>query len=468
MSAARDPAPILPGALSLRPRATLAQRLGLKRQGMPWSVPDAMYHEPLVYRRSVIGDMFLIGDPTLAKHVLIDNAANYPKAPLELRLFSALFGQGLLGIEGDLWRTHRRTMAPAFDPRAVASYAPAMADCCQAFVQRWHNLPDGAVVDAAAEMTALTLSIIARTMFHAEGEGLEPLIMRTHSTDAPDFNDFTLLDIVPVIKDRRMTARVARMEALFRPLDQAIAAMIAAREASPDAPNDLLSRLIAARDETTGAGLSAKEVRDEVITIFTAGHETTANAMAWIWFLLAKHPRELARLHAELDQVLGGRAPGQDDIARLPFTRRVVDEALRMYPAAPGMSARVAAADDELGGRKVKAGAYMVLAPWVQQRHRATWDDPERFDPDRFLPERSEGRPRLATMPFGAGPRVCIGQLLAISEIMLILATVAQAYDLELATDKPVELKHNVTLRPRGGLPMTLRRRRSPAALAAE
>lgn len=463
---ASDPAPVLPGALADKPTLALKDRLRGRRLRMPWSVPDEMFHQPLVHRKSLIGEMYFIGDPTLAKQVLVDKAANYPKAALELRMFAALFGQGLLGIDGDLWRKHRRTMAPAFDPRAVASYAPAMAGCAERLVQRWDSLPDGQVVDAADEMTALTLSIIARTMFHEEGEGLEALITRTLE-DTPDLTDFNILDVLPVIWKFRMAAREKRMAALFRPLDEAIAGMIAAREASQDAPNDLLSRLIAARDETTGSGLSAQEVRDEVITIFMAGHETTATAMAWVWYLLAKHPHEEARLHAELDQVLGARTPGQADIAELPFTRRLVDECLRLFPPAPGISARVAAGPDTLGGTPVKAGAYMVLAPWVLQRHRQVWDEPERFDPDRFLPERSEGRPRLATMPFGAGPRVCIGQLLAVNEIVLILATVAQHYALDLASDAPVKLHHNVTLRPRGGLPMRLRRRPRAAAAAA-
>lgn len=422
----------------------------------------------MLLRKGLVGTMLFIGDPVAAKHVLIDKAANYPKAPLELRMFAALFGQGLLGIDGDLWRTHRRTMAPAFDPRAVASYAPAMSACSEAFVARFDTRPDGEVIDISEEMTGLTLSIIARTMFHREGEGLERLIMET-LRDAPQLSDFNILDIAPGIGGLRMKAREARMAALFRPLDDAIAGMIAARETSGDTTTDLLSRLIAARDETTGVGLSAREIRDEIITIFMAGHETTATAMTWIWYLLAMHPAEAARLHAELDQVLGGRTPGQDDLAALPFTRRFVDESLRLFPAAPGMSARMAVADDVVCGQPVKAGTYMVLAPWMQQRHRAVWEESERFDPDRFLPERSEGRPRLATMPFGAGPRVCIGQLMAVNEILLILATVAQHYAFEMASDVPVRLHHNVTLRPRGGLPMRIRRRHlAPAAVAAE
>lgn len=463
---ASDTAPVLPGALGTAPKLSLGDRLRGKRLGMPWSIPDPAFEAAVVHSKTLIGQIFWIGDPALAKQVLVDKVANYPKAAVELRLFSALFGQGLLGIDGELWRSHRRIMAPAFSPQSVASYAPAMAGCSEAFMARWRGLADGAVLDISEEMTALTLTIIAQTMFSGEGAELEAVIHEMLK-GAPQFNDFNILDFIPGPRALRMRARETRMAALFRPLDDAIAGMIAHRAATADPPNDLLTRLIAARDSETGAGLSAREIRDEVITIFMAGHETTATAMTWIWYLLAMHPHEADRLHAELDAVLGGRTPGQDDLAALPFTRRLVDEALRLFPPAPGISARVAKAADELDGVPVPKGAYMVVAPWVLQRHRRTWQEPERFDPDRFLPENSQGRPRLATMPFGAGPRVCIGQMLAVNEIVLILATLAQHHAFDLASERPVELRHNVTLRPKDGLPMRLRRRARPAAAVA-
>ena len=449
--------PILPGALAHKPTPSLKDRLRGRRVRMPWNLPDEVFHQPLVYRRGLIGDMYFIGDPALAKHVLIDKVANYPKAPLELRLFSALFGQGLVGIDGDLWRKHRRTMAPAFDPRSVASYAPAMAGCAEAFVRRWEALPDGTVVDAAEEMTTLTLSIIARTMFHEEGEALEAPISQVLQNTL-DLADFNILDLLPVIGTLRMDAREKRMAALFRPLDAAIAGMITAREASQDAPNDLLSRLIAARDETTGAGLSAREVRDEVITIFMAGHETTATAMAWVWYLLARHPHERARLQAELDQVLGGRTPGQADIAALPFTRRLVDECLRLFPPAPGMSARVAAGPDVLGDIPVKAGAYMILAPWVLQRHRTVWEDPERFDPDRFTKERAEDKVhRYAWMPFGGGVHKCIGLYFAQMEIKTIMHNMLLHYEWSVPDDYVWKLDNSTLPVPKDRLPVRVR-----------
>jgi cytochrome P450 len=431
---------------------------------MPWIAPDEAYDAPVAVRKAPFVEMVFVGDPEIARRILIEEPARFPKAEMELKFFAAIFGEGLLGIDGELWRTHRRIMAPAFAPASVASYAPAMTCCAEAFAEAKSGLPDGAVVDVSSEMTDLTLSIIAQTMFSGDGQAVEPLI-RDALASAPLFDDVNLFDFAPVVRDLRMCARERRMAKVFGPLDRAIEAMIAAREAAARPPEDLLSRLIAARDDA-GGRLSAAEVRDEVITIFVAGHETTATALTWTWYMLARHPWARALLHEELAQVLGGRAPAQADIPSLVYARRVVDETLRLLPPAPTISARVAAEACELGGRKVRKGAYVLVAPWVIQRHTRTWEDPERFDPDRFAPERSEGRPRLAAMPFGAGPHVCIGQRLAVNEVVLVLATLAQRYAFDLASDTPVELVANVTIRPRGGLPMRLTRR-SPAPAAA-
>jgi cytochrome P450 len=205
-----EPAPRLPGALADKPKFSLWDALRGRRPGMPWSIPDEIYERPILVQKSLIGEIVYIGDPGLARHVLVDAAANYPKAEIELRMFSALFGQGLLGIDGELWRKHRRTMAPSFDPRSVVGYAPAMAACSEEFVARWGNLPDAAVVDVSEEMTHLTLSIIARSMFSGEGEDLEPLIMRTLA-GTPQFSDFNMFDFLPIARPIRMRRREKRM-----------------------------------------------------------------------------------------------------------------------------------------------------------------------------------------------------------------------------------------------------------------
>jgi cytochrome P450 len=210
-------------------------------------------------------------------------------------------------------------------------------------------------------------------------------------------------------------------------------------------------------------GLNATEIRDEVITIFMAGHETTAVTMTWVWYLLSQHPAEEARLHEELDAVLGGRNPTVEDLTHLRYTRMVIEEAMRLFPPAPGMSIRQATEADEVCGFKVTPGLQVLISPWVLHRHRRLWDNPERFDPARFTKESSEMRPRFAYLPFGGGPRVCIGATLAMTEATLILAVLAQRFRLRLKQRQDIQLQARITLRPKNGM-VTILERRRPAA----
>jgi cytochrome P450 len=456
------PAPILPGLADLRGLTGAAARRARKSRVYN-NIPDRCFEEPVVFLKGLFGNALVVGDPAGVKRVLVDNVANYPRGEMQLRMFRLLFGEGLLGTDGDLWRRHRRIMAPAFDPRSVASYGPAITRACESFYPGWDAAAEGAVMDVGADMSRLALRIIAGTMFSADTDEVIGHVSDTMK-DGFDFEDFNVLDLVPIVSGWRMRRRQQRMAAKFRPLDAAINRLIAARRAAPDsAAADLLSRLTTARGESGDAVLSDREIRDEVITIFIAGHETTAQALSWTWYLLSQHPDVEARLHAELDAALGGRTPGQDDLPKLPYTRRVVEESMRIYPTAPAFANRVALADDEIGGFKVKKGTSIAIAPWLLHHHRRLWDDPNRFDPDRFLPENSAGRHRFAYLPFGAGPRVCIGQMLAMNEAVLILASLAQRYQLRLAPGQVVQPQANITLRPKYGLKMTLEHRR-PAA----
>jgi cytochrome P450 len=236
--------------------------------------------------------------------------------------------------------------------------------------------------------------------------------------------------------------------------------LIRGREKRADAaPKDLLDRLIAATDDETGFRMTDDEVRDEVIIIFLAGHETSALAATYVWYLLSLHPEEEAKLHAELDAVLGGRVPGYDDLEKLSYTRMVIDEAMRLYPPAPMLTGRSAREVDEICGRPIAKGTEIAILPWVVHRHRTLWDDPDRFDPERFTPERSATRPRFAYLPFGGGPRICIGAQLALTEVSLLVATMAQRYRLKLVPAQDIVLLHRVTLRPRNGIRMRLERR---------
>jgi cytochrome P450 len=459
MSITVEDAPALAGARPQTPPRDKREARARARMELFPGLQDEVYRDPIKVSSFFGWQQLIVSDPAAVKRVLVDNVANYPKMELENRAFQVLFGSGLLGIEGELWRTHRRIMAPAFQPSSVASYAPAMTQTSEAFLTRWDGMADGAVVEAADEMNLLALQIISRTMFSTDSDDdLVNLVSSTLGDGALSLN-FNILDLMPVIQDIRLRRMQREADAAFAGLNGGIMRMIAAREAAGDTgKEDLLSRLIAAKDEESGAKMSAQEVRDEVITIFMAGHDTTANAMGWTWYLLSQHPREEARLHEELDAVLGGRTPTLDDIPKLAFTRRVVEESMRLYPPAPGISNRVAKSGDELCGQRIKPGASIIIAPWVLHRHRALWDDPERFDPDRFLPERSKGRARFAYLPFGAGPRICIGQLMAMNEVILILATLAQRYRLRLAPEAEVRLVRAITLHP-SGLKMRLEKR---------
>ena len=422
------------------------------------AIPLAAYEQGVWRQPSLFSRAWLVNDPAGIKRVLIDKVANYPKMPMEQRAFRALFGEGLLSADGETWRRHRRIMAPSFDPRSVAGYAEAMVDASTAFAGEWGRLEDGAQVDVSADMTRLTLEIISRTMFSADAGEMTGVTRLALERGLDQVFSFNLLDFLPVIGPMRMNGHERLLQQLFAPMDRPLKRLIESRRANPG-KLDLLGRLVAALDEETGAGLSTEEVRNEVLTIFVAGHETTAAAMTFVWYALSQQLEWEEKLHAELSQVLGGRTPTDADLPKLKLTRRIVEETMRLYPPAPGMSARVAAEADEVAGTRIPAGGMVLISAWILHRHRSLWEDPNRFDPDRFLAERSVGRPRFAYLPFGGGPRVCIGQMLAMNEAVLILATLAQRFRLRMVPGHQVAIQHRITIRPRGGLPMLISRR---------
>lgn len=420
------------------------------------TIPRAAYEKPVWEWKSVFGHNFVISDPVGVKRVLLDNVANYPKTEMERKMLGAILGEGLLVSDGDKWKSHRRLMAPSFDFRSIVSYAPAMVAAADQFSDLWAAKGTGAVIDVAEEMTHLTLKVISETMFSSDGEMLGQLINNSLSrmTDAIDFN---VADVLPIIGPPRMKRKMERIHQNFLEMDATMKKLIAARQkVQGAAPRDLLDRLIAARDGEANTQLSNDEVRDEVVIIFLAGHDTTALALTYTWYLLSQHPEVEAKLHEELRRVLGGRNPVHDDLVNLPYTRMVLEESMRLYPPAPGLSNRAVLEDDEVCGVKVPKGANVAVIPWVIQRHRLLWDNPEKFDPERFSPERSQGRHRFAYLPFGGGPRVCIGMALAMAEAQLILATMAQRFRLKLVSDQNIVLQHRITMRPRDGIRMIL------------
>jgi cytochrome P450 len=351
-------------------------------------------------------------------------------------------------------------MAPAFDPRSVAGYAPIMTEVTQELIDKWDALADGSEVDVAGAMMHATLHIISRAMFSADSDEIVDVVER----GVNQYQMNVRPHLVDLLNLPRWLARLItplHAAGIFNEFDQSVDRLLNERGRQPDVePKDLLARLIAARDGETGSGMTAKEVRDQVVTIFMAGHETTAQTMAWTWYLLSQHPAVEAKLHDELASVLGDRAPGSEDLANLSYTRMVLDESMRLYPPAHTLS-RTPIKTDEVLGHRIPAGATVLIVPWMLHRKPSLWERPDRFEPERFSPERAAARPRFAYIPFGVGPRICIGAAFALAEATLMLATIAQRYRLRLKPGFPVEPQGLITLRPRYGLRMTLERRRS-------
>jgi cytochrome P450 len=301
----------------------------------------------------------------------------------------------------------------------------------------------------------VTLNIISRTMFSSDSDRIVAIMERGAGRYQAEMRP-NMLDFLGLPAWLAGLNRLRVAERTLGEFDTEIDRLIKLRSSNPEnGPKDLLARLIAARDEQTGGGMSAQEVRDHVITIFMAGHETTAMAMTWTWYLLSQHAVQEAKLHAELEAVLGGRVPNSEDLDQLTYTRMVIDESMRLYPPVHTI-AREALADDTLAGRQVPKGSAVLIAPWVLHRHRRLWRDPGRFDPERFSAEQSATRARFSYLPFGGGRRICIGAAFATAEATLLLATMAQRYRLRLAAGHPVEPQGLITLRPRQGMKMTL------------
>jgi cytochrome P450 len=452
--------PVLAGPKAPAKRLSLFAALRAMNDNPLATIPMVAYEQPIWEARSIFGNQLLVSDPAGIKRVLVDNVANYPKTALDVRILSTAFGDGLLTSDGEKWRGHRRVMAPSFDHRSIASYAPVITDAAEARLETWEVMGDNAEIDIARDMVTLTLEVISRAMFSADSDKLQSRLDDTLRKGLAELS-FGLQHVAPVIGPFLLSRKLARIRANFEAVDAVMRNLIRSREKYAGAtPKDLLDRLIEATDSETGFRMTDEEVRDEVIIVFLAGHETSALAATYVWYLLSLHPEVEAKLHAELESVLGGRTPTFDDLERLSYTRMVIEEAMRLYPPAPALTGRVAREEDEFCGRRIAKGREIVILPWVVHRHRALWDDPDRFDPERFSREQSAVRPRFAYLPFGGGPRICIGAQLALTEISLLVATIAQRFRLKLVPRQDIVLLHRVTLRPRDGIRMRLERRR--------
>ena len=396
---------------------------------------------------------YLIAHPEYLKHVLQDHARNYQRG-FKTASIELVLGNGLFLNEGQSWLQQRRLLQPAFHHHRIEGLTGQIVDNTQGMLERWRQAAhQGQALDIAVEMKYLTQQIIVQTMFGADLTGDE-LQAVTHAISViMNYVNFgATLFIVPLWAPT--PSNLAFRDAV-QVLNRVVYRIINQRRRTGSEANDMLGMLLAAQDAETGIGMSDTQLRDEVMTMFIGGHETTSTALAWTWYLLAQHSQIEQRLYEEVALVLNGRHPTVEDVPRLTYTRMVIEESLRLYP--PGwLVDRAAIAADEIGGYPIQPKSFLFISPYVMHRHPAFWSDPDAFDPERFAPEQTANRPRYVFMPFGGGPRQCIGSHLAMLEAELIVAMVVQSYRLHLVPGRLVEPHPRTSLHPRSGVHMTL------------
>jgi cytochrome P450 len=392
-------------------------------------------------------DVYLLKHPDLIKDVLVTHQHDFSKSR-GLEWAKLFLGEGLLTSEGEFHTRQRRLAQPAFHRQRIGAYAE---DMVRRAVQAREAWSAGQVLDVDGEMMRLTLAVVSSSLFGTDvaasadevREDLASIIALFPRFSLPLFG---LIQKLPLPSNLRFDRAVARLDAL-------VYRLIAERQRDGRDHGDLLSMLVLARDDEGGGRMTDRQLRDEVITLLLAGHETTSNALTWTWYLLSQNEEVEARWRDELRRVLGDRAPTFEDLPALPFTEMVLAESMRLFPPAWGMGRR-ALRDVTLGGFTIRKGAILALSPYIVHRDERFWPDPLRFDPDRFTAEAKAARPRFAYFPFGAGARSCIGEPFAWMEGVLLLATIGQRWRLRLLPGHPVELKALMTLRPRYGMRM--------------
>jgi cytochrome P450 len=441
-----------------KPRSSLSTILTLRRNPLEiWGKAD--FERPFSIGRSILGLRGAAHDPAAVRHVFLDNAANYRKDDLQLRILRPGLGNGLLTADGDAWRLQRRALAPLFSPREVAGFAGAMQKVAAVSVERLSRRREGAVADVGDLMSRLTLEVLEQTLF-SQGLGADPTAFQHAVTRY--FDSFGRLDPLDLLGAPDFLPRIGRLRgrSALKFFDQAVDAIIASRKAllerGDEAPRDLLTLLLAAHDPETGRPLPEPDIRANIVTFIGAGHETTANALTWTLYLLSQSPEWRERAEAEADAAFDPGRPAALDAC--PALRAVIEESLRLYPPAAILS-RQAVADDEILGVPVPAGTVIVVSPYVLHRRRGLWEDPDAFDPSRFLGERRERIDRFAYIPFGAGPRVCIGMAFALQEALIVLANLLRAFRFDLVEGAIVAPRQRVTLRPKESMKMHVRGR---------
>jgi cytochrome P450 len=398
---------------------------------------------------------YLLNHPDLVHDVLVADHRSFHKGPT-IQAAKMLLGESLLTSEDETHRRQRRLIQPMFHHERIASYAASMVRFAERAAERWG---DGEQVDIQAEMSALTLAVVGDTLFGTDVDEYRSATVRRALTDTLGMFDRVYSPLFRLLV-RLPSPTMRRYRRVESDLNRVIAEMIVERRAAGVSGGDLLSLLLRAGED--GAGITDEQVRDEALTLFLAGHETTAIALTWTWWLLSRNPEAEGRLHAELDWVLPDRPPSVGDLPNLPYTQAVISESIRLRPPAWAIG-RTAVAGHRANGYAIDQGSIVVVSPWLLHHDPRWWPEPDAFRPERWFAEDPE-RPRYAFVPFGGGPRVCIGEPFARLEAAMLLASIARRWRFASQTDREPGLQAVITLRPRGGLPMVALRRRTPDA----
>ena len=439
---------------SLKRKFPGANFIAFRRDPLGFLQAAAHEHGDIVYFKIGPQNVYFLNHPDHVKDVLVTHNQNFIKGRA-LQRSKRLLGEGLLTSEGEFHRRQRRLAQPAFHKQRIASYGVMMTDYAEKTSRRWN---DGETLDMSQEMMRLTLGIVGKTLFDADVESEAQEIGEALNTVMELFNAMLLpfsevLEKLPLPQNRRFQTAKDRLDAtIYRMIDE--------RRQSGEDRGDLLSMLLLAQDEEgDGKGMTDEQVRDEALTIFLAGHETTANAMTWTWYLLSQHPEVEAKLHAELEAVLKERRiPTFEDVPNLRYTEMVFAEAMRLYPPAWAIG-RLCLKDYEVAGFVIPEGSLVLLSQYVMHRDERFYPDPTHFDPERWTPQARESRPTYSYFPFGGGPRRCIGEGFAWMEGILLIATLARQWSMSLVPNHPVELRPVITLRPKHGMRMTIVKR---------
>jgi cytochrome P450 len=433
------------------------QRVRLGRRNLLAAFEEQAYEYGFESMKLLTREIFLCNTPDSVQFAFSTHHDSFErKSPAHRQSLQPLLGDGLFVSDGDTWRKRRRVVAPIIHVSRLAKFAPVMVETACEARERWARLAPPAEIDALSEMAQLTAEIICRTIFGRQLGRDRALQVVTGFSDyqrrVGQVDLMSLIGLPDWLPRPHLPGVYRSVKRIHAVLDDIIASYRAGRDRDEVS---VIGQLIDARDEDTGAPLDARAVRNEAAVLFMAGHETTANTLAWTWYILSQTPEVEARLHAEINEVLGARPPTLADVPKLVYTRAIFEEVMRLYPPVPLLS-REALHDEDFRGKLIRKGSLIIVCPWLLHRHRKLWHKPDHFIPERFLPGGERPESKFAYIPFSIGPRICAGMAFGLTEAILCIATLAQAFKLRLSPGHRVDLACRLTLRPGDRLPMQI------------